>query len=109
MTQLFGLPVRNAGHPLIVLQGVESGVLASVSDWLALAAAVSGVVGTMILFVSLPFSPFPAPLRPEDPQERQKILDSIAARDRKMRHRQRTGVAFLCLSFVLQTALVLLV
>jgi hypothetical protein len=112
MTQLFGLPARNAGHPLIVLQGIESGVLASVSDWLALAAAVSGVVGAGILFVSnyaLPPPPFPAPPLPGDPQERQKVMDAAAARGRKMLRRQRTGLAFLCLSFVLQTALVLLV
>ena len=98
-------------QPLIVLQGVESGVLASVSDWLALAAAVSGVVGTIILFSSYmqPPPPFSAPFLPEDPQERQKILDSAAARNRTMLRRQRIGVAFLCLSFVLQAALVLLV
>jgi hypothetical protein len=86
VTQLVDFPARSAGRALIVLQGTESGVLASFSDLLALAAAVSGVVGTIILFAA-----------------------SYAATDRKMRHRQRIGVAFLCLSFVLQAAMALLV
>lgn len=47
MTQLVDFPARSAGRALIVLQGTESGVLASFSDWLALAAAVSGVIGTI--------------------------------------------------------------
>ena len=93
-------PARSAGRPLIILQGTESGVVASFSDWLALAAAVSGVIGTIIIFVASYVG---------DPQERQKALDSAAARNRKMRRLQRIGLAFLCLSFVLQAALVLLV
>jgi hypothetical protein len=86
VTQLVDFPARRAGRALIVLQGTESGVLASFSDWLALAAAVSGVVGTILLFVA-----------------------SYAATDHGIRRRQRIGLAFLCLSFVLQAAMVLLV
>src|SRR5271166_1263250 len=103
MTQPVDLPARGTGHGLIVLQGLESGVLASVSDWLALAAAASGVVGTIILFASsyiLTPPPVSAPFLPGDPQERQKVLDSAVARDRKMRRLQRAGLAFLCISFV---------
>jgi hypothetical protein len=83
-----------------------SGLNLAVSAWLALASAVSGVVGTLIL-IAASYAPPPVPsassfLPGDDPVERQKVLRDIARQARQTRHRQRVGLAFLCLGFLLQ-------
>ena len=77
-----------------------SGLNLAVSAWLSLASAVSGVVGTLIL-IAASYAPPPVPpassFLPGDPVERQKVLRDIARQARQTRHRQRVGLAFLCL------------
>ena len=77
----------------------------SLSDWLSLASAASGVFGTLILFASS-YAPPPVPassLLPEDdPVERQKVLRDTARRASRTRHQLRVGLAFVCVSFFLQ-------
>jgi hypothetical protein len=83
-----------------------SGLSLAVSHWLSLASAVSGVVGTLILNAAS-YAPPPVPsassfLPGDDPVERQKVLRDTARQARQTRHRQRVGLAFLCLGFLLQ-------
>ena len=82
----------------------------NLSDWLSLASAASGVFGTLILFASSYASPpVPSSLLPEDdPVERQKVLRDTARQARQTAHRQRVGLAFLCLGFILQGIAILL-
>ena len=82
-----------------------SGLLTA-SDWLLLAAALSGVVGTLIL-IAASYAPPAVPsastfLLGDDPVARQKVLRDTAREARRTRHRQRVGLAFLCLGFFLQ-------
>lgn len=81
------------------------------SDWLSLASAVSGVVGTLIL-IAASYAPPPVPPAPsflrDDPVERQKALRDTARQARQTQHRQRVGLAFLCLGFLLQGIAILL-
>ena len=74
------------------------------SDWLSLASAVSGVVGALLL-IAASYAPPPVPPPPSflhDPAERQKVLRDAARQARQTQHRQRVGLAFLCLGFLLQ-------
>ena len=87
-----------------------SGLNLTVSDWLLLAAAMSGVVGTLIL-IAASYAPPPVPasslLPGEDPMERQRVLREAARRARQTRHQQRVGLAFLCTGFILQAVAIL--
>ena len=73
----------------------------SISDWMALAAAGSGVVGTVIIFArsyALPPSGLSGLLVPLDPLTEAQMAP---------RFWQRVGLGFLCLSVALQVAVVL--
>ena len=80
----------------------------SISDWMALAAAGSGVVGTVIIFAksyALPPSGLSGLLVPLDPL-REAQMAPRKATERPMIFWQRVGLGFLCLSFALQVAVV---
>ena len=84
----------------------------SISDWMALAAAGSGLVGTVIIFAksyALPpsgLSGLLVPLDTLDPLREAQMAPSKAT-ERPMIFWQRVGLGFLCLSFALQVAVVL--
>jgi hypothetical protein len=82
----------------------------TISDWLSLASAGFGMIGTLILFAysyALPPAGFGAPRLPGDPVEQKKVLDAWEKRANRAQSRQRLGLAFLCVGFFLQAVAIL--